>query len=217
MPGRAPCNNVRGTSFEQKFVKRNLSESIPLCRAYWGTRRKRVPFRDFHISLPPSFFLSSFILACSGSRRHSSPKLSLSLTHFSTGGSRDATGGNYRSSSGARCRFALATVSLTFIIPWHMGSSVFSEYESTYPAPSGACGPSSHGFVSADPHLDRAPFSSGLVTSLAPFSTRNRPDPFRSVPFRPVPTRRLVSPRLASLRLASPRLARTAGAVVRSR
>lgn len=101
-------------------------------------------------------------------------------------------------------------------------SSVFSEYESTHPAPSDACEPSL-GFVSADPHLDRAPFASGLVASLILLSSRNRPDPFRPVPCavpvpfvpsRPVPTRRLVSPRLASSRFATARPYRRCGRAV---
>lgn len=85
---RASATLYEGLCFEQKFEKRNLSESISLCRAYWAytlanAAKKSGPFRDFHISLAPSFlsfFFSSFILACSGSRRHSSPKLSLSLS-----------------------------------------------------------------------------------------------------------------------------------------
>lgn len=99
---------------------------------------------------------------------------------------------------------------------------MFSEYESTHPAPSDACEPSL-GFVSADPHLDRAPFASGLVAPLVLLSSRNRPDPFRPVPCavpvpfvpsRPVPTRRLVSPRLASSRFATARPYRRCGRAV---
>lgn len=122
---RAPA-----TTFEGRALIRNSGNEIyqnrypsvePIGPTHWRTRRKKVVFRDFHISLLPSFFFFLFFSVYFSVFGKQTPQfleavsLSLSFSHFSTGGSRGATGGNYRSQGGVRCRFALATVSLTFI------------------------------------------------------------------------------------------------------
>ena len=209
---------LEGTSVEQKFVKRNLSESIPLRRAAYYHRdergEKEWPSVTFTFLFPLPFFFFFVYFGVFGKqtpvpRNCLSFSLSLSFLSFFHGRSRGATGGNYRRPGQSWCRFALATVSLTFI-PLHMVVSVFGiRVDVSCSLRCVAAGRRLSVSSLPIPILTAPP--SRLVWSRPSLPSRPVTAQIRSVPSRPVPssrprpvpTRRLVSPRLASPRFVS--------------